>query len=147
MSGNNSEVAALSSSKEAQGLTFMTTQKMAFWLKLIVHFISNSGNRKCCLETTYNPICQQSISFMFLHLPPYWGWQWAHSCLLLLVSFSILLLWNLSGFASSNMLVLKTSTVSCNSRSQKAEQVVTWDLYINQSYFVQCFWQGKTWLS
>lgn len=67
MGGNNSEVAALISSVGAQGLIFMTTQKMAFWVKLIVHFISKSGNRKCCSGTIHDPVCLQPTPLIFLH--------------------------------------------------------------------------------
>jgi len=44
MGGNNSEVAALSSTKGVQGLIFMTTQVVAFWVKLIVCFASSCND-------------------------------------------------------------------------------------------------------
>lgn len=44
MGGNNSEVATSSSTKGVQGLIFTTTQKVAFWVKLIVCFASSCSD-------------------------------------------------------------------------------------------------------
>ena len=50
MGGNNSEVAASSSTKGVQGLIFTTTQKVAFWVKLIVCFASSCSDVNAVLS-------------------------------------------------------------------------------------------------